>query len=483
MTAASPNSAASKNPAAAIEEKNTVALRSLLAAVALAAVKVVVGLWTNSLGILAEAAHSALDLVAAAITLWAVRASAAPPDSEHPYGHGKFENMSALVETLLLFGTCVWIIYEAVRRLTGRSGEQVDANIWAFLVVILSIVVDVSRSRALSKAAEKHRSQALEADALHFSTDIWSSAVVLIGLLGVLGARLLDVPMLANADSAAALGVAVIVVFVSLKLGRKSINDLVDAVPKDIRAAVIAAARAVPGVAAVRQARVRRSGPEHFADVTVAVGPDMPLAGSHDVADAVEAAVDEVLDGGDVVVHVEPLVRGADPIDVVRGMVARKGLRAHSIMVHENPDSTRGLELHLEVDGSLSLCDGHRIATEVETEIRRLLPGLSEVTTHIEPIESVREHCTADEKDVETVRKALDQFTRAHPDMPWPCHEIHVRRMDDDLSVCLHCSLPAGLRVDEAHAFSVKLETFLRHAVASLSHVAIHTEPADDSPR
>jgi len=245
----------------AAREKRRVALASLAAAVLLTVLKLVVGLMTNSLGILSEAAHSALDLVAAAMTLWAVRVSSQPADQTHTYGHGKFENLSALGETALLLATCVWIIYEGIGRLYFGGEVEVDANLWAFLVVVISIVVDFSRSRALSRAAQKHRSQALEADALHFSTDIWSSAVVLFGLAAVAAGRSLGVPWLVKADAIAALAVAGIVIWVSFRLGKKSIDDLLDSVPRQLREDVATAAAGVPDVEGVRQVRVRRSGP------------------------------------------------------------------------------------------------------------------------------------------------------------------------------------------------------------------------------
>ena len=211
------NAQGTSGPAAGGIDKKSAAANSVIAAVFLTGMKLVVGLMTGSLGILAEAAHSGLDLVAAVVTFLAVRFSDKPADHEHPYGHGKVENFSALVETVLLFLTCGWIIYEAVQRLFFHS-KEVQASFWAFLVMAISIAVDVSRSRMLYRAARQHRSQALEADALHFHTDIWSSSVVIGGLALVwLGRNVLPEysGLLAKADALAALGVAFIVIFVS----------------------------------------------------------------------------------------------------------------------------------------------------------------------------------------------------------------------------------------------------------------------------
>jgi len=286
-------------------EKRAVAISSVIAAVLLTSTKLVVGFSTNSLGILSEAAHSGLDLVAAGVTVWAVRMAGVPADRNHTYGHGKVENLSALFETVLLLGTCVWIVHEAVQRLTSEHSATVDASVWAFGVVVLSIVVDVSRSRALMRVARKYDSQALEADALHFSTDVWSSAVVLLGLVGVKLAQPLGIPWLSSADAVAALGVAAIVFVVSLRLARRSVDDLLDAVdPKEVEA--VRAAAHVLGVSAVGETRVRRSGPDRYVDVTVLVAPDLELAMAHHIADNIERAVGAVVPRARTMVHLEP---------------------------------------------------------------------------------------------------------------------------------------------------------------------------------
>lgn len=288
-------------------EKNKVAMTSVVAALFLTGTKIVVGLSTGSLGILSEAAHSALDLVAALVTVFAVRASAKPPDAKHPYGHGKFENLSALFETILLLLTCVWIIKEAVERLFSVKPYHVDPSVWGFAIIVLSIVIDIGRSRALMKTANKYQSQALEADALHFSTDVWSSGVVLVGLFLVLLSKKLGVPWLVKADALAALAVAGIVVWVSFELGMKTIRDLLDAVPAGTVDKVRALAMAVPGVEAVGRTRVRKTGGEWFADVAIQVHPDLHIDQAHELADAVEQSLREFLPGSDIVVHIEPL--------------------------------------------------------------------------------------------------------------------------------------------------------------------------------
>jgi len=275
------------------------------AAVLLTTMKVVVGLATGSIGILSEAAHSGIDLLAALMTFWAVRASSKPPDSDHLYGHGKIENFSALFETGLLLATCVWIAYEALKRLLF-GGVHVEATPWSFAIMGVSIVIDLSRSRALAATAKKHRSQALEADALHFSTDVWSSAVVLVGLAGVWFSHRPGLEWLERADAVAALGVAGIAALVSVRLGRKSIDDLLDAAPTGLLEAIARAAAAVDGVMSVSQVRVRRSGPKTFADVILQVARGLPVERAHEIAHAAEDAIRGAVLDVDVMVHTEP---------------------------------------------------------------------------------------------------------------------------------------------------------------------------------
>lgn len=460
-------------------EKRRVALTSVLAAVLLTGMKLAVGLWTGSLGILAEALHSGLDLVAAGMTLWAVRISGQPADREHTYGHGKFENLSALFETLLLLVTCVWIIYEASARLLAGHRTGVDVNVWAFVVVLVSIVVDYSRSQSLMRVARKYNSQALEADAVHFSTDIWSSAVVLIGLVGVVVAERAALPWLVAADSVAALGVALIVVWVSIRLGRKSISDLLDAVPRGLRDLVASAAK-VDGVLAVSKVRVRRSGPEIFADVTLTVRPDMGVERAHEVADAAEAAVRAKLPGTDVVIHTEPGVGQPEDIQLmVRRVAGRHALATHGLRVY-NDHGRRTLNLHLEVSRDLDVGQAHDKATAFEASLRRALPDVGRIVTHIEPDgEHViqREWTPADEK---VIAEALAELSKEEG-LSCLAHDLRVRMVGGELAVSFHCSIDATTKIAEAHALTERIEQALRRRLPQLGRVVIHIEP-DEKP-
>jgi cation diffusion facilitator family transporter len=279
-------------------EKTKVALLSVFAAIFLTGFKLIIGIITGSLGLLSEALHSGLDLVAAVITYFSVRVSDKPADKNHNYGHGKIENFSAFIETILLIITCTWIIYEAVHRLvTGKT--EMEVNVWSYIVIVSSIIIDFSRSRALYKVAKKYNSQALEADALHFSTDIWSSAVVLVGLI------------CANfgfffADSVAALVVAMIVLVVCYQLGKRTTNVLLDRSPKESYEKVEVVLKSISEITYYHDLRIRESGAETFIDVKIHVKPDLTTQQAHEICESVKEEVQKVIKRSDVIVHAEP---------------------------------------------------------------------------------------------------------------------------------------------------------------------------------
>lgn len=282
-----------------VQEKNRVALGSVFAALFITGFKLIIGILTGSLGILSEALHSGLDMVAAMITYFSVRVSDKPADREHNFGHGKIENLSAFIETLLLLVTCIWIISEAIHRLT--SGEtQIEVSVWSYIVVISSIIIDYTRSRALMRVAKKHNSQALEADALHFSTDIWSSTVVLFGLIAYqfLGWY--------AADSIAALFVAVIVLYVSYRLGKKSIDVLLDRSPANSTQIVRETLKTFPEVLKYHGLKARTAGADTFIKFNVHFNPDLSLREVHLVCDKIEAEIQAQIPRSEVYIHAEP---------------------------------------------------------------------------------------------------------------------------------------------------------------------------------
>ncbi|MCL4482013.1 MAG: cation diffusion facilitator family transporter [Bacteroidetes bacterium] len=280
------------------KEKKQVALSSVFAAIFLTGFKLIIGIITGSLGILSEALHSGLDLFAALITYFSVRVSDKPADIQHNFGHGKVENFSALIETLLLLITCVWIVYEASSRLITGS-THIEVNSWSYIVVASSITIDFWRSRALFRVAKKYNSHALEADAVHFSTDIWSSSVVLFGLI------------CANfgfffADSVAALGVAVIVLFISFRLGKKSIDVLLDTAPQEKIDLVKLMLSEFKEVKHFHSLKIRTAGADTFVKVNVHLDPDLSLRQVHEICDKIETEIGARIERSEVYIHAEP---------------------------------------------------------------------------------------------------------------------------------------------------------------------------------
>ncbi len=460
-------------------EKQIVALSSVLAAIFLTALKLTIGLTTNSLGILSEAAHSGLDLVAALITFLAVRASGRPADREHTFGHGKVENLSALVETLLLLATCAWIIYEAIGRLFFKTVE-VEANIWAFVVMGAAIIVDISRSRALYRTARRYNSQALEADALHFSTDVWSSSVVIIGLVLV---RLADIfpahrAWLLRADAVAALVVAGIVIWVSLKLGRRTVDALLDRAPEGLEERVRSAISEVEHVRECGPIRLRMAGPITFVEATVRVAPEMPAGMAHEVATRVEEAISQICSDCDVTVHVEPAASPDPIIGQVRAIAAEAGLSIHDVHVHRMAEGYH-IDLDLEVSGHLSLEEAHQMATSFEDRLRAHIEGLAAIETHVEVAPAPSDDLGEDVTNMYTGMVEQIRQIAENDDGIMECHNIRLRQVHDALYVSLHCVCPGELSIEEAHRRSAQLEGRLRQAFPQVTHFLVHTEPEE----
>lgn len=281
-----------------IREKNKIAFLSVIAAFFLTILKFFVGIITGSLGLISEALHSGLDLAAAMITFFSVRISDKPADKFHNFGHGKIENLSALLQTVLLLLTCIWIIYEAIHRLTGHS-SHIEVNVWSYSVVIISIIVDITRSRALSRVAKKYNSQALEADALHFSTDIWSSGVVLIGLISA------DLGFFA-ADSIAALLVSILVLYVSWKLGKRSVDVLLDKAPDGLTKKVREIIATFPDVKYIHDLKIRTAGADTFIKVNIHLDPVISLQTAHEICDRLEDELKLSIPRSDIHIHAEP---------------------------------------------------------------------------------------------------------------------------------------------------------------------------------
>ena len=475
-----PEMQAAYSPSSMRSEKRGVAGNSVLAAFAITALKIVVGVTTGSLGILSEAAHSGLDLVAALVTYFSVRVSDKPADADHQYGHGKVENFSAFIETGLLLLTCVWIVSEAVKRLFFHSVE-IEPSAWAFLVMLLSIVVDFWRSRALGRIAVKYDSQALEADALHFSTDIWSSAVVIVGLVLVQLGRTYHVEWLSKADPIAALFVAGVVISVSWRLARRTVDALIDAAPAGVRNQILEKIGKVDGVLEVERARIRRAGNRYFADVSVGLARNFTFQRSEQIADEVTAQVHEVLPNADVMVHSVPRARRSENIfDRIRAVATRHNFNVHDVSV-QDLNGKLHVEQHLELDEQLNMKQAHDEVTRLENEMRGELPEIATILTHIESEPATIEQGEQIVQEPQ-LEQHLKQIVREFPDVV-DVHEFQFKRIRDRLYVSCHCTLPDDMPLARVHDVQTALEIRFKQEAPELFRVLIHPEPVTDNRR
>jgi cation diffusion facilitator family transporter len=461
-------------------EKRAVATNSLLAALAITTLKIVVGVSTGSLGILSEAAHSGLDLIAAAVTLFSVRVSDKPADADHQYGHGKVENFSAFIETGLLLITCVVIIYEACKRLFFHHVE-IEPTLIAFLVMFVSMALDFWRSRALGKIADKYDSQALQADALHFSTDIWSSGVVAIGLLLVVAGRKLGIPWLIESDPVAALFVAGVIIWVSTRLALKTVDALLDTAPAGARSQIINALRTVEGLLEIDRVRIRRAGNRYFADVSVGLARNVTFQRSGQVADEVTRAVHQILPNTDVVVHSIPRAPFAENIfDRVRAVATRHNLNVHDVSI-QDLDGSLHVEQHLEMDERLPLKEAHERVTRLEGEIRQDVPEIASILTHIESEPATIEQGEQMQRDAH-LEGRLKSVGSEFPEI-LDMHDIEVKRVRDHVYVSCHCTFADDLPLARVHDVSTALEIRFKQEAPELFRVLIHPEPSTDNRR
>ena len=451
-------------------EKEQVALTSIAASAALTIAKAIVGFSTGSLAILSEAGHSLIDLGATVMTYLAVRISGKPADDEHHYGHGKVESVSALGETALLFLLSGVVIWEAVKRLVEHEPHIVVATNWAFVVMAASVVIDFFRARALTRVAKATQSQALEADALHFSSDLWSSLAVIGGLIGVSFG-------LWWADSAAALTVALLVCVAGWRLGRRTIETLTDTAPVGAVANITDIVEKVAGVVAVEQVRARGVGDKTFIDLTVAVSRTLPLDRVSAIKSAVENALSSQMPGAEPSITTAPVALDSETVlDRVMVIARNRALAVHHVTVHNLQDRL-AIALDLEVDGKLSLAAAHEMADGLESAIASELGTGVEVETHIEPLEPVdalgRE---APPERVHAVQTALVELAvqdRALRNI----HDVRVRETDDGEIVNFHCHVDPAMSVQTVHEKVDALERALKLHSSLIKRVIGHAEP------
>ncbi len=468
------------SPDAMRAEKRAVAGSSVAAALLITGGKIVVGFSTGSLGILSEAAHSALDLIAASLTYFSVGVSDKPADADHQYGHGKVENFSAFVETGLLLITCAWVVYEAIVRLFFRRVE-VEPTVWAFLVMVISMIVDYWRSRSLGRIAAKYDSQALEADALHFSTDVWSTGVVILGLVLILVGRNYRLDWLSKADPIAALFVAGVIVSVSWRLARRTIDALLDAAPAGVRTQIIDSLSRVEGVLEIGRVRIRRAGNRYFADLAVGFARNVTFQRSQQLVAAVTEAVQRILPDADVTVQPLPRAQRSENIfDRIRAVATRHNLNVHDISVQDLGGRLH-VEQHIELDENLTLKSAHDQVTELEADMRRDVPEIDDILTHIESEPATIESGDELVRDAKLEQK-LKSLSAEFPEIV-DIHEIEIKRVRGRLYISCHCTFSDELSLARVHDVQTELEIRIKQVAPEVFRVLIHPEPSTDNRR
>lgn len=461
--------------------KRRVALQSMLAATAMTILKLIAGLLSGSLGVLSDAAHSGLDLAGAAMTFFSVRVSDKPADEDHTYGHGKFENLSSFGEAALMIISSAWIIWEAMKRIVSDRVE-LHHSAWPIAVILLSIAVDFWRSRELRKVAEFTGSPALATDAFHFASDIWASFAVLVGFgISWLGMHF-HIMWMRFADPFAAVLVSLMILRITARLTRETVSVLMDEIPAETRRRILHEVQQVEGVLAVEQARVRRSGANYFADLTLALPRRYTFEHSSELVRAATDAVHRVLPQADVVIHTVPRQARAESIfDRVRAAAARHNVSVHDLSIQSLQGRLR-VELHVELDETLLLLEAHNFVTALENEILRETPELDSILTHIESEPATIEQ--PEESHVEKLRlgAALRDAAAYYNDIV-DVHEIIVGRTGDHVILSCHCTLPDLLPMSRVHELITALEDRFKLACPEVYRVTIHPEPVTDNTR
>ena len=453
-----------------MNEKEKAALGSIAASAALTLAKAVIGVLTGSLAILSEAGHSLLDLAATVLTYAAVSVSGKPADAEHQYGHGKIESVAALAETALLFLLAAGVAFESVQRLFGTQTFSVAATPAAFAVIALSILIDFFRARTLGRIAEKTASQALEADALHFSSDMWSSIAVLIGLGGVA----LGYPL---ADAVAALVVAVFICIAGWRLGRRTVDALTDTAPAGVSERVATIARRVPGIVSVERVRARPAGAVLFLELAIGVSRTLPLDRVTAIKERLARAIRAELPRAELTITTEPRALDDETVRERVMLIARNsGLAIHHVAVQALADRL-SVSADLEVDGTLPIAAAHETASRLEEAIREELGPQVEVETHIEPLPAAllsgRDAAVA---HVAEIGEALAGLATGLSGLS-EVHDVRVRETADGEIVNFHCSVDPALSVRAVHDLVDGVERGLRRRFPTIARVIGHAEP------
>jgi cation diffusion facilitator family transporter len=462
-------------------EKRRVALHSMVAAAAMTVLKLAAGLFSGSLGVLSDAAHSGLDLVGVTLTFFSVQLSDKPADDDHTYGHGKFENLSSFLEAGLMAISCAWIVWEAMQRII-RHTVELHHSVWPVLVLLLSIAVDYWRSRRLRAVAERTGSPALATDAFHFASDIWSTLAVLCGLGASWAGTHFGISWLRFADPCAAVMVSLMILRLTLTLGRETVAVLMDEVPAETRQKLVREVERVEGVLAVEQARVRRAGASYFADLTLALPRGFTFEHTGELVREATEAAHRALPEADVVIHTIPREARAESVfDRVRAVAARNNVSVHELSVQSHHGRLR-VEQHVELDENMPLKAAHEFVTAMEAEILREAPEIDSVLTHIESQPATIEQPEEMMEENRRIEVALRAAAKLFPEVV-DVHQIMVGRTSEHIYLSCHCTLPDDLVMQRVHEVMTGLEDRFKLECPEVQRVTIHPEPVTDNLR
>jgi cation diffusion facilitator family transporter len=449
--------------------KERAALTSIAVSALMTAAKFAAGLASGSLAILSEAGHNLADVATTILTYFAIRIGNKPADEDHQFGHAKVEPLAALLETGFLFALAVYILIEAIKRLAGHD-TIIDANPFAFGVLIASIIVDLVRWRSLKRIAATTKSDALAADALHFSSDMVSSALALCGI----AAAHYGYP---QGDALAASGLAIFIAVAGFQIGRRTVNTLVDAAPKGLASQIRSIAQTVPGVVKVETLRLRPAGAEVFGDISVTVSRTLPLENAAaieaNVASAITARHPEVA----VTVVAQPIALDDETmLERVLLIAAKRHVPVHHVTMQEIEGRT-AISFDVELDGRMTHGNAHEIVSGLESEIgRELGPGI-EVETHIEPLEPrpLRGQDAPPATRAEIAHALAKMVSGTGPIRD--VHSVRVRTTPDGLVVNYHCLVSPYLSVDEVHEHVDELDRKMRAEFTGIVRIVGHAEP------
>ncbi len=458
--------------------KNRVAVASLFAAIFIVLVKLAASVLSGSLAVLSELFHSSIDLVACVATLISIKYSARPPDEDHNYGHQKIESLSALFQVLILIIMCVYLIYEAISRIINPV--PVDISIFTFAAILICIGVDFSRSRALSKIAKETGSQALEADSLHFSSDILSSVVVLISMLFTY----FRLPPVYNghplADPVSAILVSFVIIFTTFRLTQRAFDSLMDRIPRNIRLRVEEIIKSDSNVVSIKSLRLRGSAHKLFVDSTIEVPRTKMLYEVHDLTDALEKKISDEFENSDVIIHTEPVETSDETInDKIRLIVNKEGYKCHDIMSNKIQDKIIS-ELHVEVDNTNDFDTAHKQMDVLESAIKKNIPVIDEVKIHIdEPSSLYLESDDITDSSADITNRVVNILNSERTILHF--HDLKIFQNNSGIRVSVNCEFdkdtPLNVVHDEVTTLESRIYLNLKESYKQLNNVIIHSEP------